>query len=98
MAKRDGVLKKHRQAVMFMVNGGMESLIDRAGGECAGYSVRLGYGDCLMVIRADFNGKPMVCFVGATSAAAALARAEKELRNGKLRWRKDDYRAQLDSA
>jgi hypothetical protein len=74
-----------------MMTGGFDHLVEQAGGELLGYSIRGAEGDTLLIIRAEFNGRRMVAFQGAVSAAAAVCRAERELRDGGMRWTPDKY-------
>lgn len=92
MEQFNKIEKKHKKAVLFMVTGGLEYLVERAGGDCNGFSMRNSYGDCLLIIRAEFEGKAMVAFVGSATGAGALSRAHHELRNGGLKWRKDKFK------
>jgi hypothetical protein len=48
-------------------------------------------GDCLIVVRADFEGKKMVTFVSGATMAGALVRLEKQLRLNQARWQVDKY-------
>lgn len=83
---------KHATAVVYLLSGGLEHLIEELGGECQGLSIRLAWGDALVILRAEFEERPMVAFVGAATAAGALSRAEKELRSNKLDWKPDKFK------
>lgn len=86
-----GLEKKYKKRVLYMVTGGAEYLVDQIGGELSGFTMRSSGFDTLLVLRADFDGKSMVAFVGGNTGASCLARAETQLRNGGLKWRKDRY-------
>jgi hypothetical protein len=85
------IAERHGTPVVYMLTGGLEHLIDKQGGTCRGFSLRSTFEDSLLVIRADFEGKAMVAFVGAATGVHALSTAHRELRNGGLRWRPDRY-------
>lgn len=84
--------KRYATPLVFMMTGGLEFLVEQCGGVCQGISIRSNYGDSLLVIRADFEGLAMVAFVGSATAAGCVCRAEKELRNGGLKWREDKFK------
>jgi hypothetical protein len=77
--------------VVVMLTGGFEDLIEDLGGECLGISIRSHQYQSLLVIRADFPGGAFVGFVGAQTAAEAVAKAHNQLKNNKLKWKPDKY-------
>jgi hypothetical protein len=83
--------KKYKKRVLYMVTGGAEYLVEQIGGELSGFTMRSSGFDTLLVLRAEFEEEPMVAFIGGNTGASCLARAERELRNGGLKWRKDKY-------
>lgn len=85
------IADRHGTPVVYMLTGGLEQLIGDWGGTCRGFSLRSTSQDSLLVIRADFEGKAMVAFVGAATGVHAISKAHHELRNGGLRWRPDRY-------
>lgn len=86
------MLKRYGKAVVYMTTGGMEHLIEKEGGVCTGFSIRAALGDALLVIRAEFDGLPMVAFQGGATGAGALYKAHDNLRNGGLTWKPDKFR------
>ena len=91
---RSSLTKLHKSCgmtVVDMLTGGFEYQVEQAGGVFLGLSVRPNIGHCLIVIRADFEGKRMVAFVSHTTAAQSITKASRELRNGGLRWRPDKF-------
>lgn len=78
--------------LVYATTGGLEHLVSKRGGLLKGLTIRGADEDCLLVLRADFEGKSMVAFIGAATGAHALCQAEKKLRTGTLKWRKDKYR------
>ena len=78
--------------VVEMLTGGFEFLIERAGGQFKGISIRPHIGYSLIIIRANFEGRHMVAFCSADTAAQSITKAHKELHNGGLQWRTDKYR------
>lgn len=84
--------KKYSKPVVYMLTGGLEYLVGEAGGELQGFSMRPQYGDALVVVRAEFEGKAMVAFASSATGAGAISRLHKELRGGKLKWRPDKYK------
>lgn len=84
-------VERYARPLVYMMTGGLEYLVDEAGGVCLGVSIRSHTGDSLLVIRAEFEEVRMVAFVGSATAAGAVVKAEKQLRNGGLEWRADKY-------
>ena len=87
--KNSSEVKRYAKPLVYMLTGGFEFLVEEAGGECKGFSIKANYGDALLVIRADFEGTAMVAFVGSATGAGAIVRAHHEFRNGGLKWRED---------
>lgn len=83
--------KRYGRTLVYLLTGGVEELIWGQGGRMSGFTVRGGHGDVLLIVRARFEGKPMVAFAGSSSAAASLKKLEQQLRLGQLRWRPDKY-------
>lgn len=83
--------KKYSKPLVYMMTDGFSYLIEKAGGQLKSYSLRDGAGDALLVIRAEFEGKAMVAFVGSATAAGCVVKAEKTLRKGEAKWKADMY-------
>lgn len=80
-------LKSVAQAVDFRLVGSVAG----SGGELLGLSVRLSPVEVLVTLRADFEGRPMVCFVGASTWGHALVKAVFQAQRNELRWQADKF-------
>lgn len=83
--------RRYTKPVLYLLTGGLEYLVEQLGGQLQSWSVRSQYGDVLIVLRVEFDGRHMVGFVGASTTAGALARLHDELRDQKTRWREDKF-------
>lgn len=83
--------QRYKRPLVFMLTGGFEHLIDKAGGQLQSFTLRGYEGDWLLVIRVTFDERWRIGFVGAVTAAGALVRAEKQLREGDVNWQVDRY-------
>lgn len=61
------------------------------GGALGGFSIKISEVDCLMTLRAKFEGEPMVCFVGAPDVGSCFRRAVVDGHANRLNWREDRY-------
>lgn len=84
--------KRYKRPLIFMMTGGFEYLVDKAGGVLQSFRLSGFEGDWLLVISVTFDERWRVAFVGGVTAAGCLASAEKKLRSGDLKWGKDKYR------
>jgi len=85
--------KRERSRVIVSIYGGLESAVERAGGELVGLSIAYRGGDVLMTLRAKFPAGRMVGFVGAADLPAVFVKAVREAGNDGVRWREDNYRS-----
>lgn len=83
--------KRERDAVLAGIYGGLEAAVEYAGGVLCGLSVSFRGGDTLLVLRADFPAGRMVAFVGSADLAGVFAKAPREARAGRLRWKTDKW-------
>lgn len=74
-----------------VVYGGLSVAVKSLGAELTGFSVKFGPADCLMVLKADFEGRPMVAFVGGEDFARLLVKAERGASHNELRWKEDRW-------
>lgn len=79
-------------AIARAVDGGLSRGVSRQGGELVGLTVKLGFHDCLIVLKADFPGGPMVSFVGSESLGGAFIKAVRTSNSAELTWREDRFR------
>jgi hypothetical protein len=93
-AKEKELVKRYARSTVYMLTGGLEHRVAGVGGVCLGISLRGVEGDCLIVVRADFEGKKMVAFTGGVTMAGALVRLEKGLRKNEVRWQPDKFAEQ----
>lgn len=82
---------KARTELLLAVYGGLAGSVEQVGGVLLGFSAKLRRGDCLLTIRADFEGRRMVCFVGGQDLAEGLVKAVREVGQNKVSWREDRY-------
>ena len=65
--------------------------IAHGGGQLTGFSIKVSEVDCLLTLRAKFEGEGMVCFVGAPDIGDCLRKGVVEAYHNRLRWRADAY-------
>lgn len=90
-ASAEAKQERRDKAVLAALAGGLHEAIARAGGELVGFSVKISFADCLLVIKADFPAGRQVSFVGSETVEGALLKAVREGRSDNLRWRDDRY-------
>lgn len=86
------LVARHGIAIIYLITGGFEHLVRAQGGSFQGFSMRGTEADCLLVVRAEFEGVYMVAFVPGRNGANCLAKCQKLLRAVKLVWRPDRYK------
>ncbi len=86
-------IAKSRKALRLLreCDSAMAYAVQAQGCRLKGFSVRLAPEDCLITVRADFEGKQMVAFVGATTLSNALLKVTRDAVSGKLKWRDDRF-------
>jgi hypothetical protein len=82
---------KRRLALLIAVEYGLVEALQSAGAVLVGFSVGFRGGDVLMTLRADFEGRRMIAFVGADGLGNLFIKAAKEASYNKLKWREDKY-------
>lgn len=70
---------------------GLESGVQRAGGELTGLSAKFRGGDVLLTLKILMPAGPMVAFVGGDTLASCLAKAEKQAQGDELKLRVDQW-------
>lgn len=65
--------------------------VEDDGYDLVGFSVKLGFEDCLLTVRADGHGGRFVMFVGSPTIEKAVSKAVRMLRGGNARWKQDKY-------
>lgn len=93
-ARREERQAKLDREVLIAVEYGLEEGISQAGAVLRGISVRWGGLSCLLTVRADFEEKPHVCFVGGEDLGRCMVKVMREGPQGKLVWRPDKYGGQ----
>lgn len=86
--KRDG---RRSLRLLRLCEGGLESAVERAGGELLGFSAKMSGYDVLLTIRAEFPGGRMIAWAGSSTLAAAIDKAAREASSDSLRWRPDKW-------
>lgn len=82
-------IARQQRAVWHLVNGGLESAVERVGGEVTNVNLKASGGGWLLVIKASFEGKAMVMFTSALGIGDALLVAEEAISANKAKWRDD---------
>ncbi len=96
MTSPDDILHELRQqkralSTYRILTGGLEAALYKNGAELVGLSVKCGVEDYLLTLRGDFEGKKMVCWVGASSLANLFTKAAREAGSNTLRWKVDRW-------
>ena len=82
----------HGVGIVYLITGGFEHLVSAQGGSFQGFSMRGTDDNCLLVVRAEFEGVHMVAFIPGRNGATCLAKCQRQLRSVKLVWRPDRYK------
>lgn len=69
----------------------LEGVVASAGGHLTGFSIKIEEYSILLTLRAVFNDTPMYTHTGADSIASVLCKSVSEVRNDRLRWKRDKY-------
>lgn len=70
---------------------GLASDLDRVGGYLTRMAFRCGVDDCLLTVSAEFDGRPMVCFISAIDPCRAVNKASREIGSNRVKWKKDEF-------
>lgn len=89
MAER---MKREREATLLALYGGLESGVERAGGELVGLAVKFNGAGCLLTLKAEFPGGMMVGFVGGDDLAHVMRKGAAESVRDQVKWREDKWR------
>jgi hypothetical protein len=84
-------LERSKSEVLVAVFGGLERAVSRAGGDLAGFSIRLRGYEVLMTLRIDMPAGPMIAFVASDSLANVLTKAVRDAESDRLRLRPDQF-------
>ncbi len=90
-AERDQREMRRAMRLLRLCEGGLQAAVARAGGDLAGFSVKLSGYDVLLTLRADFPGGRMISWCGGSTLAHAIDKASREAKSDNLRWRKDKW-------
>lgn len=82
---------KRRLALLIAVEYGIEDNVQALGGTLTGFSVSIRGVDYLMTLRARFEEKAMIAFVGAGTLGDLVIKAADEAKRNKLHWKPDRY-------
>lgn len=82
---------QRRLALLMAVDFKLEEEVQALGGYLTGFSVSIRPQDCLMTLRANFEEKPMVAFVGSDGLGNLFVKATTEAGCNKLTWREDKF-------
>lgn len=84
-------IDREKTRVWTLCVGGWEKLIEAVGGELTGLSAKPSGGGVLLVIKANFEGKAMVCFTSALDLASAMVLAASAIDGNTAKWRPDSF-------
>lgn len=84
-------IDREKSRVWSLCAGGWEKLIEAVGGELTGLSAKPSGGGVLLVIKASFEGKQMVCFTSALDLASAMVMAAASIDANTAKWRADTF-------
>lgn len=80
-----------RIALIKAIEFGLSDAIVNQGAELRGIAIRYGEFDCLMTVKADFNGVRHVSFVGSDTMMNCFIKADAAAAGNRLSWSKDKY-------
>lgn len=83
--------ESRRVALIKAIEFGLSDAIVNQGAELRGIAIRYGEFDCLMTVKADFNGVRHVAFVGSDSMMNCFIKADAAAAGNRLSWSKDKY-------
>lgn len=83
--------ERTNKAALAAITGDLESSIAYAGAILTGFSVRMEEGETLMTLRVILAGRRQVSFVASGTLAQCFAKAVREAKNDKLRWKADKF-------
>lgn len=89
--EREERRRRRAERLLYVAEYGLVDMLHNLGAELQGLSMKTSNADCLMTIRAVFEGKGMICFVGGPTVADVLLKAFREADANELRWREDQY-------
>jgi len=73
------------------LGGELEDSVSWAGAELTGFSMRLSEEEVLMTLRGIMAGRKQIAFVASGTMAQCFAKACREARADKLRWKPDKF-------
>lgn len=85
--------QKRDRAVIKALEYELSDALGHAGADLRGFTVKLGSGDCLVVLKVVLAGKRQISFVGAETVIDAILKAVREARSDRLVFRADKYTA-----
>lgn len=83
--------ERTNKAAALAVAGELESSVAYAGAILTGFSMRLGEGETLMTLRVILAGRRQVSFVASGTMAQCFAKAVREAKSDRLRWKVDKF-------
>ena len=88
--------RRERETALMALYGGLSDSVSYGGGDLHGLSMKFNAVECLMTLRADFPGGPMVAFIGGEDMASTFCKAMREAKGERLSWREDYYGGQSE--
>lgn len=83
---------KRRDALYKTLEFDLAGVIAFGGGELTGFAMNYEEFSCLVVLKADFEGKNMVSFIYSDTMTNCLLRAVSLGKNNRLKWKLDVWR------
>lgn len=88
---KDEFTNRRLALLVHALDGGLAESLETQGIELLGFAVRYDAFNSLMTIKAYFNNKRQVCFVGSESIIGCVLKAQSDSENDRLQWREDKY-------
>lgn len=85
--------ERTNNAAALAIAGELEAAVSYAGAELTGFSMRLSEEETLMTLRVVLAGRRQVAFVASGTMAQCLAKAVRDAKSDKLRWKADKFAA-----
>lgn len=83
--------RRRVEALIKALEFGINNAISNQGAALKGIAIRYSEFDCLLTIKADFNGTRHIAFIGSDSMMNCLIKCDRAAVENNLRWKKDKY-------
>lgn len=87
---------RRRNAVVKALEFELEGVLENQGIRLRGFAVNWDAYDCLLVLKAEFDRKRQVAFVGGASPIDCILKCVTAAQYDRLRWKEDIYKPSED--